>query len=117
MRLLSTLAAVALLLLCAPVAAHAASEQTVKIQAKNFEFMPHTITLRLHQKYRLEFVATEGMHGIAIPDLGVNSVVTVQSTPSYIEVTPSKVGTYVAHCQVFCGAGHVNMALTIKVVQ
>lgn len=115
MRLLSSLAAAALLLLM-PAIAPAASEPTVKVAAKNWAFVPGTITLKLHQKTKLEFVASEGMHGITIPDLGVDDVVNIQSTPTDIEVTPNKAGTYTAHCAVFCGAGHANMVLTIKVV-
>jgi hypothetical protein len=69
------------------------------------------------RKVKLVFVATEGIHGITLPDLGVNDVVNVGSTPSEIVVTPSKLGTFVAHCAVFCGAGHANMILTIKVVK
>lgn len=96
--------------------APAADEPTIKITAKNWAFTPGTITLKLHQKTKLEFVATEGIHGITIPDLGVNDVVNIQSTPTDVEVVPNKTGTFVAHCAVFCGAGHANMVLTIKVV-
>lgn len=98
------------------VPARAEEEPTIKITAKNWAFTPGTITLKLHQKTKLEFVATEGIHGITIPDLGVDDVVNIQSTPTDVEVTPNKTGTFVAHCAVFCGAGHANMILTIKVV-
>ena len=111
-------AAFAAMILAAPLNAPAvASEQTIKISAKNWAFVPGTITLKLNQKVKLEFVATEGIHAITIPDLGVNDVVNVGSTPSDIEVTPKKLGTFVAHCAIFCGAGHNNMILTIKVVK
>lgn len=114
--LLSLISAAAIAALCsAPVPA--ATEPVIKITAKNFTFTPGTITLKLHQKTKLEFVAGEGIHGITIPDLGVDDVVNIQSTPTDIEVTPNKTGTFVAHCAVFCGAGHANMVLTIKVVQ
>lgn len=113
--LLSLISAAAPAVLCFGTAP-AASEPVIKITAKNWAFTPGTITLKLHQKTKLEFVATEGIHGITIPDLGVDDVVNIQSTPTDVEVTPNKTGTFVAHCAVFCGAGHANMILTIKVV-
>lgn len=111
------IALAALMLLMAPAAVPAASQPVVKITAKNWAFTPSTITLKLNQKVKLEFQATEGIHGIIIPDLGVNDVVNIGSTPSDVEVTPTKLGTFQAHCAVFCGAGHANMILTIKVVK
>lgn len=113
--LLSLISAAAMAAVCF-ASAPAASEPVIKISAKNWAFTPGTITLHLHQKTKLEFAAAEGIHGITIPDLGVDDVVNIQSTPTEIEVTPNKTGTFVAHCAVFCGAGHANMILTIKVV-
>lgn len=115
MRLLLPL--LAALFFIAPATAPAATEPTIKITAKNWAFTPSEITLKAGQKVKLVFVATEGIHGITIPDLGVNDVVNVGSTPSEVEITPTKPGTYVARCAVFCGAGHANMTLTIKVVK
>lgn len=94
-----------------------AAERTVKITATNFAFTPGTITLKLHQRVKLHFVGKQGMHGIVIPDLGVNNVVNIGTQPVDVEVTPTKTGTFTAHCAVFCGAGHANMILTIKVVK
>lgn len=117
-RMRPLIATVALMLLVAPVAGPAATgEPVVKITAKNWAFTPSTITLKLNQKVRLEFASGEGLHGITIPDLGVNDVVNIGTTPSEVEVTPTKLGTFQAHCAVFCGAGHANMVLTIKVVK
>lgn len=108
----------ALMCLIAPTFSVAlASEPVVKVSAKNWAFTPATITLKLNQKVKLEFVSTEGLHGITIPELGVNDVVNIGTTPNEIEVTPTKLGTFEAHCAVFCGAGHANMILTIKVVK
>lgn len=110
-------ALIAALFCLVPLAAPAASEPTINITAKNYAFVPGTITLKLHQKVKLVFVATEGIHGITIPELGVDDIVNIQSTPTTIEITPNKLGTFVAHCAVYCGAGHANMILTIKVVK
>ncbi len=111
--------AAALLLLpsaSAPAATPAATPE-IHISAKNWAFTPATITLHVNKPMKLVFVATEGIHGITIPDLGVNDVVNVGSTPSEVVVTPKTIGTFIAHCAVFCGAGHANMTLTIVVVK
>lgn len=104
-------------LMLTPAAGARAAEPQINVSAKNFAFQPGTITLHLHQKTKLVFSAAEGMHGITIPDLGVNDVVNIGTSPSEVEVTPIKLGTFTAHCAVFCGAGHANMVLTIKVVK
>ncbi len=116
MRTLTSVLALTCLIVPAFSAA-CASEPVIKVTAKNWAFTPATITLKLHQKVRLEFVSTEGLHGITIPDLGVNDVVNIGTAPSDVEVTPTKLGTFEAHCAVFCGAGHANMILTVKVVK
>jgi len=116
MRTLMALAALTLLI-GTSVTPAAASEPVIKILAKDWAFTPATITLKLDQKVKLEFVATEGLHGITIPELGIDDVVNIGTTPSEVEVTPTKLGTFEAHCAVFCGAGHANMILTIKVVK
>ncbi len=94
-----------------------AGERTLNVSAKNFAFLPGTITLKLHQRAKLRFVGTQGMHGIIIPEIGVNNIVTIGPKPVVVEVTPNKLGTFTAHCAVFCGAGHANMILIVKVIK
>ncbi len=110
-------AALAAMLLVLPTFPAQAATPTIHISAKNWACEPATITLHLNKPVTLVFVATEGIHGITIPDLGVNDVVNVSSSPSEVTVTPKKLGTFVAHCAMFCGAGHAKMTLTIKVVK
>lgn len=117
MKRLTFVTAFATALLVLPAFLARAATPTIHISAKNWAFTPSTITLHVNQPVKLIFVATEGLHGITIPDLGVNDVVNVGSTPSEVDVTPTKLGTFVAHCAVFCGAGHAKMILTIKVVK
>jgi cytochrome c oxidase subunit II len=116
-RLTFLASAIAATLLVLPAAPTRAETPVIHISAKNWAFTPSTITLHLNKATKLVFVSTEGIHGITIPDLGVNDVVNIGSTPSEIVVTPNKAGTFVAHCAVFCGAGHADMILTIKVVK
>ena len=94
-----------------------AAEQQIKIYAKNFTFTPATITLKVHQRTKLIFVSNQGTHGITIPDIGLNTIVPIGSKPSTVEVTPGHVGTFTARCAVYCGLGHGNMLLKVKVIK
>ena len=94
-----------------------AAKKDITISAKNFAFVPAMIVLKLNQKVELRFVSKQGLHGIVIPEIGINSVVNIGSKPTEVEVTPKKLGTFTARCAVFCGAGHANMILKVKVVK
>ena len=94
-----------------------AGEQQIKVSAKNFAFVPAAITLKVHQRTKLVFVSSQGMHGISIPEIGLNTIVNIGSKPSTVEVTPGRTGTFVARCAVYCGVGHGKMLLTVKVVK
>ena len=111
------LAALILALTSLSVAPAFAGETQIKVSAKNFAFTPSTITLKVHQRTRLIFVSNQGMHGITIPEIGVKNVVNIGKKPSMVEVTPARTGTFVARCAVYCGLGHGNMLLTVKVVK
>jgi len=101
-------------LVCAPSNAGASQ---INVTSRNFAFAPSTITLKLHKRTTLRFVSTQGMHGITIPQLGINNVVNIGPKPTVITVTPGRTGTFVAHCAVMCGPGHANMVLTVRVVK
>jgi heme/copper-type cytochrome/quinol oxidase subunit 2 len=49
--------------------------------------------------------------------VGLNKVVNIGSKPSSVDVTPRRAGTFVARCAVYCGVGHGNMLLKVKVVK
>lgn len=93
-----------------------ASEPQIHVYAKNFAFVPATITLKVHQRAKLVFVG-KGTHGITIPDIGLNRLVIIGAKPSTVEVTPSHTGIFVARCAIYCGIGHSKMLLKVKVVR
>ncbi len=94
-----------------------ASEPVVTVTATNWAFTPRIITLHVGQKVKLVFRSSDGIHGIAIPEIGVHDVVNIGTDPTIVEVTPKHLGTFVAHCAVYCGMGHEKMILTVKVIK
>ncbi|MDQ2991485.1 MAG: cupredoxin domain-containing protein [Candidatus Eremiobacteraeota bacterium] len=114
MKLLS--AALIIALTALSVAPAIASERQIHIYAKNFSFTPGTITLEVHQRAKLVFVG-KGNHGITIPEIGLNRIVTIGTKPTIVEVTPGHIGTFIARCAIYCGIGHGKMVLKVKVVK
>jgi cytochrome c oxidase subunit 2 len=49
------------------------------------------------------------LHGFSIPELGVR----VDATPGQktrISITPTKTGSFMFYCDIFCGSSHEEMA-------
>ena len=62
-------------------------------------------------KVKLKLVNKSGVHGLAIPDLGVD----LQGDKMEQDLV-LKPGTYPMHCAVMCGTGHLNMK-SVLIVQ
>ncbi|HVS46245.1 MAG TPA: cupredoxin domain-containing protein [Verrucomicrobiae bacterium] len=89
---------------------------SVSVVASNWKFTPGTITVHLNKLTTLRLTSTEGVHGIQSSDLGIADTTIMPGKFVTVAFTPKKLGTYQAHCAIFCGAGHAAMMLTIKVV-
>ena len=87
----------------------------IEVTAKRFAFAPGEITLKRGEPVVLVLKSTDVAHGIRIKELGVE-VKVGKGQSKEVAFTPSKTGTFVAHCSVFCGSGHGSMALTVHVV-
>ena len=96
--------------------ASAATSNAVAISASNWKFAPAEITVHVNQPVTLDLTSTEGVHGIQSGDLGIAATTIVPGHTNSVTFTPTKVGTYVLHCTIPCGSGHMKMALTIHVV-
>lgn len=86
-----------------------------------YMFSPGAITVRAGQKVTLAIAnPSAAMHGIAIPEFGVNTMIQPASSShaSTVQVsfTPTRAGSYVAHCIVYCGPGHAQMVLRLTVL-
>jgi len=103
---------------CAMLAAgaSAAKANPVAVSASNWKFAPAEITVHVGQPVTLDLVSTEGVHGIKSDDLGIAATMIVPGKTKSVTFTPTKVGTYLLHCTIPCGSGHMKMTLAIHVV-
>jgi cytochrome c oxidase subunit 2 len=84
------------------------------MEAKQFEFIPDTITVQEGDHVELKVTSTDVSHGIAISAFGVR-----ESLPPNKEVTiefvADKKGSFNFFCSVPCGSGHRGMTGTLIV--
>ena len=112
------LKALSLILLDAGVRASraAANEpRRIVITAKRFAFDPSVITLKKDESVTLVLESLDVAHGLRCRELGLD-VKASRGKPGEALITPGRVGEFIGHCSVFCGAGHGTMTLTLRVV-
>ena len=112
---------VAVLALClavagaAKVVASPPAEQVIKVTVRKFAFVPDGITLKVGVPVILEFTPAEVLMGFNVPDFGVRTDI-VPGKVTRLRVVPTKTGSFVFFCDIFCGSGHAEMTGTITVV-
>jgi cytochrome c oxidase subunit 2 len=79
-----------------------------EITAKQWEFIPDTITVNKGDKVKLHVKSVDVTHGFALPEFGINETLTQGNTVT-IEFIANKSGEFVFSCSVYCGSGHSNM--------
>jgi cytochrome c oxidase subunit II len=113
-------AAFTAILLSTSTMGHASDVQTtprrIEISAKRFAFAPSEITLKQGQPIELVLKSEDVAHGFRCRELNIDLKVSKGGTTE-AHFTPDKAGDFVAHCAVFCGSGHGQMAMTIHVVE
>jgi cytochrome c oxidase subunit 2 len=62
----------------------------------------------------LEFTSLDRLHGFNCPDLGIRTDIPPGKVTK-LRFVPQKVGTFLFHCDNFCGSGHEGMTGTITV--
>ncbi|MHB8177818.1 MAG: cupredoxin domain-containing protein [Vulcanimicrobiaceae bacterium] len=102
--------------IAAPVAATAAPIQTVKITAHQWAFAPSVIVVHVGRPVKFLMTSKDVTHGLASTALGIADTPISKGKISTVTFTPKKAGTYRLHCVDFCGMGHGDMVLTVKVV-
>ena len=82
--------------------------------AKQWEFIPNTITVNEGDEVELTITSTDVTHGIGIPAFGVSETIQAGKT-TIVKFTASKKGTFTFFCNVQCGTGHKDMKGTLIV--
>jgi cytochrome c oxidase subunit II len=83
-------------------------KQTIEITAKDYEFIPETITVKEGTLLTLKVKSVEGTHGFQISAFGINEQLKEGNTV-VIELYAAKKGEYNIKCSHFCGIGHFGM--------
>jgi cytochrome c oxidase subunit 2 len=91
------------------------TERVIKVRAYKFSYEPDEIVLKLKEPVVLEFTASDVPMGFNAPDFAVRATL-IPGQTSRVRIVPDKVGTFLFHCDVFCGDGHEDMDGTIRVV-
>lgn len=108
------------ILLGAAVLSQAAAAQgearRIEITARRFAFEPAEITLKKNEPVVLVIRSADVGHGLRCRELNLDLKVNKGATTE-ARFTPDKTGAFAAHCSVFCGSGHGQMILTIRVVE
>ena len=94
----------------------AAGTQSITVTASNWKFAPAEITVHVNQPVALKLSSSEGVHGFASLELGINNTILAPGSTKTVTFTPTKVGTYTIHCTMMCGQGHADMTFIVKVV-
>jgi cytochrome c oxidase subunit 2 len=115
------LAAAAGLLVSASVAAYVAAPRTesggkiIEIAAQRFEYLPAELTLKKGEPVILELTSKDILMGFNLPDFKLRADM-LPGKVTKIRFVPSKAGTFVFYCDIFCGSGHEQMQGVIKVI-
>lgn len=80
----------------------------IKVEAKQYAFIPDPIVVVSGEKVRLEVTSSDVEHGFALPDYNINRELKPHKT-EVIEFTAGAKGIYPFHCSDFCGLGHLDM--------
>ena len=80
----------------------------IEITAKQFEFNPNPIRVKLGENIRLKITSIDVAHGFSLPEFGINEVLNPGQITT-VEFQATKKGTFGFLCSVVCGAGHTEM--------
>ncbi len=79
-------------------------------------FVPDRLTLIAGEKVILRFTAPDVVHGLIIPELGVNIAEIYPGKPVEVTVQPENPGRYEFACTRWCGLDHWRMRGVIEVI-
>jgi cytochrome c oxidase subunit II len=108
LRLFSITCLLLFLPLLAAFSGQAPAVHEIQMTAKKYKFDPDVITVKKGDVVRLIITALDRKHGFKLKEFGIDQEL-LKGTPTTIEFTADKVGTFEFKCSVFCGFGHGKM--------
>ena len=95
-------------------ASKASAIRTVIIHVSSFAFTPGVITAKQGEKVRVQLIGDSGIHGFAVPGLGIN--VRVEAGQSVtVDLPTDLAGHFDVFCSIPCGPGHQSMKATVVI--
>jgi heme/copper-type cytochrome/quinol oxidase subunit 2 len=91
-----------------PSPAQAASERTIRIEARSFAYTPGTLRVNPGDRVTLELVSMDVVHGLYLEGYNLNLRADPGQT-ARITFTADRSGTFRFQCSVTCGALHPFM--------
>jgi cytochrome c oxidase subunit 2 len=83
-------------------------QQKVEMTAKKYEFIPAEVHVKQGTLVTLVVESTEGTHGIALPDYGIDEPLPLGEKKT-IRFYAGEKGEIPFKCSHFCGTGHFSM--------
>ena len=94
----------------------AQTPRRIEIVAKRFDFTPGDITLKKGEPVVIVLTSADVDHGLKFKDLNLN-IKAPKGKTTEVTFTPTKTGTFVGQCSVFCGSGHGSMKMKLQVTE
>lgn len=96
--------------------ATASAPRVIDVVARRFTFEPSTIEVREGERVRLTVTSADGVHGLQIRKLRINTLVPRGGRRVTIDFVAAVPGRYEILCSEECGNGHDAMTGTLVVV-
>ena len=87
----------------------------ITITVHRFAYEPNLITVKRGAPVTIELGSSDRLHGFVLAAFGIR----LDAKPdgrSSVTFTPTQAGTFLFHCDVFCGEGHEDMVGHLVVV-
>ena len=97
------------------LAARSQAATVIAVTVHRFAYEPNLIRVKKGQPVTLEISSSDRLHGFVLAAFGIR----LDASPdgrSRVTFTPQKTGTFLFHCDIFCGDGHEDMEGHLVVV-
>ena len=82
--------------------------RVIQLQAKQYEFSPDPMLVRVGERVRIEAVSMDVEHGLDIPGYNISRKLQ-PGKPETITFIANQEGVFPTKCSVYCGWGHMFM--------